>query len=247
MVRPASIDKNGMRSGAWSEEEDNKLRACINQFKNHKVPNWRLLPSVAGLKRCGKSCRLRWVNYLKPGLKRGNFTKDEENLIIQLHNQLGNKWSAIAAHFPGRTDNDIKNYWHAHVAKRRNGSMKIRNLAQEEQSSDSNSSTITTGLNQNTPAPSKVALFSQLGLENIGVFESNADSDFNPAAAADDDDDDLYQHKFFDEQEFDHEQVCSLLDWGDLSAAKSQLDFMSEPVDKDDFFNINFGDVLWGI
>jgi myb proto-oncogene protein len=47
--------------------------------------------AVAGLKRCGKSCRLRWLNYLRPGIKRGNISDDEEELIIRLHRLLGNR------------------------------------------------------------------------------------------------------------------------------------------------------------
>ncbi|KAL1555572.1 transcription factor MYB10-like [Salvia divinorum] len=234
MVRPASFDINGIKSGAWSEEEDNKLRAFIDRFGQ---TNWRQLPLFAGLKRCGKSCRLRWMNYLKPGIRRGNFTKDEEHLIIKLHNQLGNKWSAIAEQFPGRTDNDIKNYWHAHIHKRKgrlNGTcarvtreIKTQNLSQEELSSDSNSSTITNCLNQNTPAISEAALSQPA--ENIGVFESNADSYFN--------------HGSFIEQDFDgveEENIMSLLrDYSDVGVASWNL---SAAIDEQDSFNNNFGD-----
>nr|GMD35160.1 myb-related protein Myb4-like [Ipomoea batatas] len=70
-----------------------------------------------GLSRCGKSCRLRWMNYLRPNIKRGNYTQEEDQLILKMHRQLGNKWSAIAAHLPGRTDNEIKNHWHTSLKK----------------------------------------------------------------------------------------------------------------------------------
>ncbi|CAL9179348.1 unnamed protein product [Musa hybrid cultivar] len=73
---------------------------------------------LLGLLRCGKSCRLRWINYLRPGLKRGNFTEDEDELIIKLHGLLGNKWSLIASRLPGRTDNEIKNYWNTQIKRK---------------------------------------------------------------------------------------------------------------------------------
>ncbi|KAI3765561.1 hypothetical protein L2E82_15599 [Cichorium intybus] len=117
MVRAPYFDKNGLKKGAWSENEDQKLRAYIEKHGN---PNWRKLPKLAGLSRCGKSCRLRWMNYLHPDIKRGNYTVEEEDLIIKLHHSLGNKWSKIAAKLPGRSDNEIKNHWHTHLSKRVN-------------------------------------------------------------------------------------------------------------------------------
>ncbi|XP_074274098.1 transcription factor MYB41-like [Silene latifolia] len=115
MGRAPCCDKDGLKKGPWLPEEDQKL---IDFIQEHGAGNWRVLPKKAGLQRCGKSCRLRWTNYLRPDIKRGRFTFEEEEAIIQLHSVLGNKWSAIAAKLPGRTDNEIKNYWNTHIRKR---------------------------------------------------------------------------------------------------------------------------------
>ncbi|KAF3508594.1 hypothetical protein F2Q69_00004483 [Brassica cretica] len=115
MGRSPCCEKEHMNKGAWTKEEDERL---VSYIKSHGEGCWRSLPRAAGLLRCGKSCRLRWINYLRPDLKRGNFTRDEDEVIINLHSLIGNKWSLIAARLPGRTDNEIKNYWNTHIKRK---------------------------------------------------------------------------------------------------------------------------------
>ncbi|CAN7067940.1 unnamed protein product [Brassica rapa subsp. trilocularis] len=115
MGRSPCCDENGLKKGPWTQDEDDKL---IDHIQKHGHGSWRALPKQAGLNRCGKSCRLRWTNYLRPDIKRGNFTEEEEETIINLHSLLGNKWSSIASNLPRRTDNEIKNYWNTHLRKK---------------------------------------------------------------------------------------------------------------------------------
>ncbi|XP_022853172.1 transcription factor MYB114-like [Olea europaea var. sylvestris] len=107
--------KKEINRGAWTPEEDRKLAEAV---EIHGPKLWKAIATTTGLNRCGKSCRLRWMNYLRPNIKRGSMTDQEEDLILRLHKLLGNRWSLIAGRLPGRTDNEIKNYWKSHLGKK---------------------------------------------------------------------------------------------------------------------------------
>ncbi|BAT80052.1 hypothetical protein LR48_Vigan04g013200 [Vigna angularis] len=103
------------KEGAWSSDEDQILLKYVELTGEG---NWTDLPERAGLKRCGESCKHRWLNYLKPTIPRDNFLWDEQELIIRLHKLLGNRWSMIAGRLPGRSEDEIKKYWNTYLSKK---------------------------------------------------------------------------------------------------------------------------------
>ncbi|CAN8269409.1 unnamed protein product [Cochlearia groenlandica] len=154
--------KHKVKRGLWSPEEDDKLLRYIN---TNGHPSWSSVPKLAGLQRCGKSCRLRWINYLRPDLKRGSFNAEEEQLIIDVHRILGNKWAQIAKHLPGRTDNEVKNFWNSCIKKKllsQGLDPSTHNLMPSHKRSSSSSSTtnIPKARNKKTPNIEATTTFS---------------------------------------------------------------------------------------
>ncbi|XP_043705083.1 MYB-like transcription factor EOBII [Telopea speciosissima] len=123
------LTEQGRRKGPWTSEEDKLLTEYVTL---HGEGTWSSVARSAGLNRSGKSCRLRWVNYLRPGLKRGQLTPQEERIVIELHGFWGNKWATIARCLPGRTDNEIKNYWRTHFKKSSKSRGKRIRLCQQQ-------------------------------------------------------------------------------------------------------------------
>ncbi|XP_048323837.1 transcription factor MYB59 isoform X2 [Ziziphus jujuba] len=135
---------------------------------------------IIGLNRTGKSCRLRWVNYLHPGLKRGKMTPQEERLVLELHGKWGNRWSRIARKLPGRTDNEIKNYWRTHMRKK--AQEKKRDASPSSSSSkscSSNSSNITTVVDDSVALPQTTGVqsFYDTGGKEISTSKGKINED----------------------------------------------------------------------
>ncbi|XP_051136800.1 myb-related protein 306-like [Andrographis paniculata] len=177
MGRPPCCDKVGVKKGPWTPEEDIVL---VSYIQEHGPANWRSVPANTGLLRCSKSCRLRWTNYLRPGIRRGNFTEHEEKMIIHLQALLGNRWAAIASYLPQRTDNDIKNYWNTHLKKKllKSQEAKSGQIGNSSSSSSSESKMISKGQwerrLQTDIHTAKQALCEALSLDKSAVSSSNA-------------------------------------------------------------------------
>ncbi|MFS8007576.1 putative transcription factor MYB-HB-like family [Helianthus anomalus] len=122
-----SIERNmvgngTLKKGPWTSAEDAILLDYVNK---HGEGNWNAVQKNSGLYRCGKSCRLRWANHLRPDLKKGSFTPEEEQRIVELHAKMGNKWARMAIELPGRTDNEIKNFWNTRTKRRQRAGLPI--------------------------------------------------------------------------------------------------------------------------
>ncbi|KAK8953158.1 Transcription factor GAMYB [Platanthera guangdongensis] len=111
-----------LKKGPWTASEDAIL---LEYVRKHGEGNWNAVQKNSSLQRCGKSCRLRWANHLRPNLKKGSFSPEEEIRILQLHAKLGNKWARMAAQLPGRTDNEIKNYWNTRIKRRQRAGLPL--------------------------------------------------------------------------------------------------------------------------
>ncbi|PON51481.1 MYB transcription factor [Parasponia andersonii] len=137
-----------LKKGPWTAAEDQILMEYV---KKHGEGNWNSVQKYSGLNRCGKSCRLRWANHLRPNLKKGSFTPEEERLILELHAKYGNKWARMAAQLPGRTDNEIKNYWNTRVKRRKRQGLPL--YPNDIQQFSSQPTTPTSSLTPMTPTP----------------------------------------------------------------------------------------------
>ncbi|KAJ9550711.1 hypothetical protein OSB04_014756 [Centaurea solstitialis] len=172
MGKAPCCDKANVKKGPWDPEEDAKLK---NYIQNHGTGgNWIALPRKIGIKRCGKSCRLRWLNYLRPNIKHGGFSEEEDNIICSLYISIGSRWSIIAAQLPGRTDNGIKNYWNTRLKKkllRRCKQPQPDRLSVPSQDQKDEHAIETPLLNSTID---RLHLHMQLqSLENLNIFKSN--------------------------------------------------------------------------
>lgn len=136
------------RSASWSRAEDERLAQLVHLEESNTPSStptkmWsRVASQLHG--RTGKQCRERWLNQLKPGIRRGQWTDEEELVLRSAHEELGNKWVAIAQRLPGRTDNCVKNHWNSMLRKRQRREAAMRSAESAA---------------RNRPGPSRTANF----------------------------------------------------------------------------------------
>ncbi|PON59004.1 MYB transcription factor [Parasponia andersonii] len=198
-----------IRKGPWTEQEDFKLVCFVGLFGDRR---WDFIAKVSGLNRTGKSCRLRWVNYLHPGLKRGKMTPQEERLVLELHSKWGNRWSRIARKLPGRTDNEIKNYWRTHMRKK----------AQEKKRSSSSSPSPPSSSSAAVSSPSQSSSSSNITTVEVLPFQDSTtgvESFYDTGGLVVSGDHNEVKGEAEEKKHEDHEQGCYSMDdiWKEIS------------------------------
>ncbi|XP_010435898.2 PREDICTED: transcription factor MYB98-like [Camelina sativa] len=108
MVRTSKHSKKGnIIKAKWTKSEDTELKKIVKEVEPNK---WtKIAKKLKG--RTGKQCKERWENHLHPDIKDTPWTKEEDQILIELHNIVGTKWVKIAQKLPGRSPNGIKNHW----------------------------------------------------------------------------------------------------------------------------------------
>ncbi|KAE8812074.1 Myb-related protein MYBAS2 [Hordeum vulgare] len=202
------------RKGPWTEKEDAQLVWFVRLLGERR---WDFLAQVSGLRRTGKSCRLRWVNYLHPGLKRGRITADEERLILTLHAEWGSRWSRIARKLPGRTDNEIKNYWRTHMRKK----------AQEEKMMAKNKASSSSPSSSDSTAATSLTTTTTCSASTPTATSSTTDA---PQTSMGDEAEEEASTSATEEKKAEVVQYCSAVDmdqlWNDIAASERYPDMM---------------------
>ncbi|KAG2324689.1 hypothetical protein Bca4012_039223 [Brassica carinata] len=182
-----ALKKEEIKKGPWKAEEDQVL---INHVNRYGPRDWSSIRSKGLLQRTGKSCRLRWVNKLRPNLKIGcKFSAEEERTVIELQAEFGNKWARIATYLPGRTDNDVKNFWSSRIKRL----ARILHNSSDASSSSSNpkpSSHRNEGKNVKPIQSLYASQFQRFGLveEEVITASSSSSSKILPYSSSDQDD-----------------------------------------------------------
>lgn len=112
---PAHKRGNGVFS--WSKEDDVRLTEIMKKYKNPR--DWEPIAKEHGCGKSAKECHERWIRYLKPGVRKGQWSDQEDAIVIEAvttsAEQPFTRWSDLAQRLPGRVGKQIRDRWVNHL------------------------------------------------------------------------------------------------------------------------------------
>ena len=110
-------EKRGTGVFSWSKDDDSRLTEIMKKYKNPR--DWEPIAKEHSMGKSAKECHERWIRYLKPGVRKGQWTDQEDSIVIDAvtnsSEQPFTRWSDLAQRLPGRVGKQIRDRWVNHL------------------------------------------------------------------------------------------------------------------------------------
>lgn len=108
---------NGVSYGIWTQEDDAALMELMKKVKSPE--NWDPIAKKLDRGKSPREIQERWTRYLKPGSRKGQWTDEEDAVVIEaVRNSVEEqftRWSDLAQRLPGRVGKQVRDRWVNHL------------------------------------------------------------------------------------------------------------------------------------